>query len=123
MILCAQQEGPAILEADNMDLLARILGVNYRTTILGIGVIFAAVGRIMLAYRARDFTSLANDGQLISETIAGILAGLGLFIAKDATVTGAGTLAKTVASDGTVKNIEGEVVAQQPQAPPPPLVR
>ena len=104
-----------------MNPLARILGVNYRTTILGIGVIFAAVGRIGLAYRARDFTALANDGQLIAETVAGILAGLGLLIAKDANVTGAGTLAKTVEGDGTVKNIEGEVVAKQPTSPPIPL--
>jgi len=106
-----------------MNPLAKILGINYRTTILGIGVVFAAVGRIALAYRARDFNSLANDGQLIAETVAGILAGLGLFIAKDANVTGAGTLAKTVGGDGTVKNTEGEVVSRQPQAPPEPPVR
>jgi hypothetical protein len=101
-----------------MNPLARILGVNWRTTILGVGVIFAAVGRIGIAYRTRDFEVMANDGQLIAETTAQILGGLGLLIAKDANVTGAGTLAKTVESDGTVKNAEGEVIARQPQAPP-----
>jgi hypothetical protein len=103
-----------------MNPLARILGINYRTTILGIGVIFAAVGRVVIAYQARDFVSLADDGQLIAETVATLLAGLGLFIAKDANVTGVGTLAKTVTGDGIVKNTEGEVVARQPQAPPTP---
>lgn len=103
-----------------MNPLSKLLGINWRTTILGVGVIFAAVGRIMLAYRARDFESLANDGQLIAETIAAILAGLGLFIAKDASVTGVGTQAKTVESDGTVVNVQGTVVGQQPPAPPAP---
>jgi hypothetical protein len=98
----------------------RLLGINWRTTILGIGVIFAAVGRVGLAYRTRDFVSLANDGQLIAETVAAILAGMGLFIAKDSSVTGAGSQAKTVEADGTVTNIAGTVVGQQPSAPPSP---
>lgn len=103
-----------------MNPLSKILGINWRTTILGAGVIFAAVGRVGLAYKARDFESLANDGQLIAETIAAILAGLGLFIAKDSSVTGAGTQAKTVESDGTVVNVQGTVVGQQPATPPAP---
>jgi hypothetical protein len=96
-----------------MNILAKVLGVNYRTTILGVGIIFAAVGRVALAYRARDFESLAKDGQLIAETVTGLLAGFGLAIAKDSSVTGAGSMAKTVESDGTVRNIEGDVVARQ----------
>ena len=103
-----------------MNPLIKILGINWRTTILGVGVIFAAVGRIGLAYRARDFESLANDGQLIAETVAALLAGLGLFIAKDSSVTGAGTQAKTVESDGTLVNVAGTVVGQQPLLPPSP---
>jgi len=102
-----------------MNPLARILGVNWRTTILGVGAIVAAVGRIGIAYRTRDFEAMANDGQLIAETLGLLLTGFGLFIAKDANVTGVGTLAKTVEGDGTVKNVEGEVVSQQPQSPPP----
>lgn len=98
----------------------KLLGINWRTTILGIGVIFAAVGRVMLAYRTRDFTALANDGQLIAETLAAILAGLGLYIAKDSNVTGVGSQAKTVEGDGTVTNVVGTVVGQQPAAPPSP---
>lgn len=103
-----------------MNPLSKLLGINYRTTILGVGVIFAAAGRVMLAYRTRDFESLANDGQLIAETVATILAGLGLFIAKDSNVTGVGTQAKTVGSDGTVVNVAGTVVGQQPATPPAP---
>lgn len=96
-----------------MNILARILGVNYRTTILGIGIIFAAVGRMALAYRTRDFESLANDGQLIAETIGALLAGLGLFIAKDSSVTGVGTDAKTLTGDGVIKNVDGDTVGRQ----------
>lgn len=104
----------------NMNPLARILGINYRTTIIGIGVIVAAIGRITLAFRSKnyDFVLLAEDGQLIMTTLTALLAGLGLFIAKDANVTGVGTKAKTVESDGTVKNVEGEVVGKQPETPP-----
>jgi hypothetical protein len=102
------------------EILNRILGVNYRTTILGVGVIFTAVGRFGLAWRQKDFAALAEDGQLIVTTSGGILMGLGLFIAKDAKVTGAGTQAKTVEGDGTVKNVEGEVIARQPVEPPAP---
>lgn len=103
-----------------MNPLARILGINYRTTILGIGVIVAAVGRISLAFRSKnyDFVLLAEDGQLIMTTLTALLAGLGLFIAKDANVTGAGTTAKTVDSSGTVTNAAGTVVGQQPPTPP-----
>lgn len=103
-----------------MNPLAKILGVNWRTTILGIGVIFAAVGRIGIAYRTRDFEALANDGQLIAETSAQILGGLGLLVAKDVNVTGAGTQAKTVEGDGTITNTAGAVVGQQPATPPAP---
>ncbi len=101
-----------------MNILNRIFGINYRTTILGIGVIVAAAGRIGLAYKTKDFTAIANDGQLIMETAGGVLAGLALLFTKDAKVTGAGTLAKTVDSTGTVTNADGKVVDQQPQQPP-----
>lgn len=103
-----------------MEILNRILGINYRTTILGIGVIAAAVARIVIAWRVKDFTALATDGQLVMETVAALLAGLGLFIAKDANVTGVGTQAKAVDSAGTLTNIEGSVVAHQSAVPPQP---
>jgi hypothetical protein len=101
-----------------MEILNKVFGINYRTTILGIGVVFAAAGRVVLAYKAKDFSALAEDGQLIMETTAALLAGLGLLIAKDAKVTGVGTQAKAVDSSGVVKNVEGEVIARQPAMPP-----
>lgn len=101
-----------------MNILARILGVNYRTTILGIGVIFAAIGRIVIAYRSKDFEALANDGQLIAETVTALLAGLGIVLAKDANVSGVGTQAVSVDSSGKVTNVEGKAVGQQPAKPP-----
>lgn len=106
-----------------MEILNRILGINYRTTILGIGVIVAAIGRVTLAYKARDFTSLANDGQLIAETVTALLAGLGLLIAKDSSVTGVGAQAKAVDSKGTLTNVEGEEVGKQSAMPPQPAQR
>lgn len=105
-----------------MDSLNRILGINWRTTILGIGVIVAAVGRAVLAFRSKnfDFVLLAEDGQLIATTLGGVLAGLGLIIAKDSTVTGAGSQAKAIDSTGVVTNVEGEVVGKQSAMPPQP---
>lgn len=101
-----------------MLILNRLLGINWRTTILGIGVIVAAIGRITLAFRSKnyDFVVLADDGQLIMTTLVGLFAGVGLFIAKDSSVTGAGPTAKAVDSSGVVTNVEGERVAKQPSA-------
>jgi hypothetical protein len=101
-----------------MEALNKIFGINYGTTILGIGVIFAAVGRVGVAWKSKDFTALANDGQLIMETLAGLLTGVGLLVAKDRNVTGAGTQAKAIDSAGHVTNVEGEVLGRQPAAPP-----
>lgn len=94
----------------------KLLGLNWGTTLAGISVIVAAVGRIGLAYRTRDFGAIFNDGQLVLQTIVAIVAGLGLISAKDKNVTGAGTTAKTVDSSGVVTNIEGDRVGKQPAA-------
>jgi len=96
--------------------LTRIFGINWRTTILGIGVIVGAGGRILLAFRSKqyDFTALAEDGQLIMNTAGMVLGGLGLWIAKDASVTGAGSTAKSVDGAGVVSNVEGDKVGKQP---------
>lgn len=105
-------------------MLSKILGINYRTTILGVGVIVAAVGRIAMAFRSKqyDVIALAEDGQLIATTLGALLMGLGLFIAKDANVTGAGTQAKTVDSTGAVTNVNGTPLGNQPTIPPQPKV-
>lgn len=99
-----------------MDILNRIFGINYRTSILGIGVIVAAGGRVLMAFRSKnyDFPALAEDGQLIMNTAAALLAGWGLLIAKDNSVTGVGGSAKVIDSAGTVTNVAGVVVGHQP---------
>lgn len=96
--------------------LSKALGINYRTTIIGVGVIVGAVGRILLAFRSKqyDFTALAEDGQLIMTTAGAILGGFGLIIAKDSSVTGAGTMAKAVDSSGTITNVQGDEIGKQP---------
>jgi len=102
-----------------MDWINKVLGINWKTTILGIGVIVAASGRFALAFRSKnyDFIALADDGQLIMTTLTGILAGVGLTKAKDQNVTGTGSGAVSVDSAGTVTNREGTVVGKQPEEP------
>lgn len=99
-----------------MTSLNSIFGINYRTTIIGIGVIVAAGGRIAMAFRTKqyDFVALAEDGQLIMTTLSMVLGGLGLLITKDSSVTGVGSTAKAVDSAGVVTNAEGAKVGKQP---------
>jgi hypothetical protein len=98
-------------------MLSKLLGINWRTTLAGFAVIVAAVGRIAVAYRTKDFQAILSDGQLILETVGILIAGFGLLTAKDQNVTGTGTAAKSVDSSGIVTNREGEVVGQQAPQP------
>lgn len=100
--------------------LIKLLGINWGTTLSGLTVITAAVTRIGLAWKARDFHAIINDSQLIAESVLAIAGGLGLLLAKDKNVTGAGTQAKAVASTGDVTNIEGQKVGEQSPVPPQP---
>lgn len=93
--------------------MSKLLGINYKTTLAGLAVIAAAVGRIAVAYKTKDFAAIFADGQLILETVGLLLAGLGLLKAKDQNVTGTGTAAKSVDSSGEITNREGKVVGQQ----------
>lgn len=103
-------------------ILTKVFTINYRSTILGIGVIAAAIGRISLAFRTKhfDFIALAEDGQLIMTTVGLVLSGLALMQTKDARVTGTGTQAKTVDDSGVVTNVQGDPVGKQPADPPAP---
>lgn len=80
-----------------------ILGINWRTTLAGIAAIVAAVSRIAIAYRTRDFEAIFTDGQFILTTVFGIIVGLGLLKAKDQSVTGAGANARDVETGATGK--------------------
>lgn len=95
-------------------MLKRILGINWKTTLAGVTVLIAAVGRIAIAYKTKDIGAILTDGQLVLSTVIGIVAGLGLIKAKDQNVTGTGTAARSVDSSGEVTNREGTVVGQQP---------
>lgn len=87
----------------------KILGINYKTVLAGVTVIVAAIGRILIAYRTKDFSAIFTDGQLVLTTIISIIAGLGLINAKDSNTTGVGANAKKVDSDGTVTRADGTV--------------
>lgn len=101
-----------------MSILKWLLGLNWRTGLAGWTVILAAIGRIGLAWKARDFNAIMEDGQLILTTVLAIATGLGLIKAKDQNVTGTGTAAKTLdASSGTLTNREGAVVGKQSVTP------
>lgn len=97
-----------------MDWINKLLGINWKTTLAGISVIVAAVGRIALAYRTKDFEAIFTDGQLVLSTVIGIIAGLGLIKAKDQNVTGTGSQAAIVDNAGTMTNREGAIVGHQP---------
>lgn len=95
-------------------MLDKLLGINWKTTLAGIGAIVLAIGRIGIAYRTKDIEAIVTDGQLIIETLSLIVVGLGLAKAKDQNVTGTGVTAKAVDDQGIVTNREGTVVGQQP---------
>jgi hypothetical protein len=92
----------------------KLLGINWGTTLAGIAAIVAVIGKILLAYRTKDFSAIFSNGQELFADISLLLVGLGLIAAKDRNVTGVGSVAKTVDSSGTVTNVEGEVVGKQP---------
>jgi hypothetical protein len=79
-----------------MDWIKQLLGINWQTTLAGMALIAAAVGRIAVAYRTRDFAAILDDTKLVFETLIAIIAGLGLTKAKDQNVTGAGPGARDV---------------------------
>lgn len=104
--------------------LLNIFGINYRTSILSIGVIVSAGTRIFMAFRAKNynFPALAEDGQLIMNTLASLFAAWGLYVAKDSKVAGAGAQAVAVHDSGDVTNINGDLVDKQSTTPPAPMV-
>lgn len=93
-----------------MSWINKLLGINWRSTLGGITLIVAAVGRIVLAYKTRDFEAIFADSKLVMETIIALIAGLTLTQVKDQNVTGAGPIAVTVAADGGATDREGEDV-------------
>ena len=96
--------------------LTKLLGVNWRTTIAGIGSLVTVVGVIVNAWRTKDFGTIFTQAQTLVPIVIGILTGLGLLAAKDSSVVGAGSQAAVVQSDGTKVNAAGETVGVQPPA-------
>lgn len=95
-------------------MLAKLLGINWKTTITGLMIIVGLVVKIIADVKTKDFQSAFTNLQLVVPDIIAFLMALGLLSAKDANVTGVGTVAVAVQSDGTKVNVDGEVVGKQP---------
>jgi hypothetical protein len=101
-------------------MLKKLLGINWKTTLPGILVIFGVIAKILAAWRTKDIATLLTSTQELIPDLIAVLAGIGLITAKASDVTGAGTQAKAVDSTGEVTNIEGQKVGQQSSIPPQP---
>lgn len=78
------------------DLLTRLLGINWKTTLAGWTAIVAVFGRLVAAWRTKDISAILTDGQELLLDISILLAGVGLIKAKDGNTTGAGPDARKV---------------------------
>lgn len=81
---------------------AKLLGINWKTTISGIMVIVALVGKVIVAVKTKDFGGAYTIFQELIPDVIALLVALGLLNAKDNNTTGAGEASKKVESDGTV---------------------
>lgn len=95
---------------------ARLGMVNWKTTILGITSLISAAGVIANAYRTKDFGAIFTQMQTLGPIITLTLTGLGLLVAKDSTVTGAGSQSVVVTAEGEKVKSGGDVVGKQPAA-------
>src|SRR5436190_20654292 len=104
-------------------MLNKILRINYRTTAAAIIAIAGLAANVEVAWKARNFLAVVDNAQMIMLNLSLIAGAVGFLNAKDANVTGAGTQAKTVDSSGTVTNVEGKELGQQPMIPPQPKMQ
>lgn len=72
----------------------RLLGVNWKTTIMGVGSLITALGVILNSWRTKDVSAIFSQAQTLLPIITLILTGLGFLNAKDNNTTGAGEKAK-----------------------------
>lgn len=93
--------------------LIKLVGINFRTTIAGITALLAVFAAIVAAWKAKDFKAIFDNLPTLFTTLAVVLTALGLIKAKDQNVTGTGTGAKSVSSEGEITNREGKLIGQQ----------
>lgn len=93
--------------------LIKLLGINFKTTLAGITALLAVGAAIIAAWKSKDFKAIFNNLPTLFTTLAVVLTALGLIKAKDQNVTGTGSGARSVSSEGEVTNREGELVGQQ----------
>lgn len=96
-----------------MELINKILGLNWKTTLAGLTALGAVGASIIAALKARDFNAIFDNLPTFFTTLAVVLTALGLIKAKDQNVTGAGSQAAAVDFAGQLVNREGKVVGHQ----------
>lgn len=94
--------------------LIKILGINFKTTLAGITALMAVGAALIAAWKAKDFKAVFDNLPTLFTTLAVVLTALGLIKAKDQNVTGTGTGARSVSSEGEITNREGKLVGLQP---------
>lgn len=72
-------------------MLQKLLGVNWQTTLAGLGVIFGLIVKIIAAIKVKDFASVLTDVKELVPDIMALAIALGLIAAKDGGVTGTGS--------------------------------
>lgn len=90
--------------------ITKILGINFKTTLAGIGSLAAIAAAIIAAWKEKDFQAIFDNLPLLFTALGVVIASLGLLKAKDQNVTGAGPVAVTVTADGSATDRQGEDV-------------
>jgi hypothetical protein len=91
-------------KANISGILIKLVGFNWKTTLLGLAAISSVVGKILLAWRTKDIVAVFSNGQDLMLDVGIVLGGIGLIKAKDANTVGAGVSAAKVHDDGSISS-------------------
>lgn len=70
-----------------MNILQKILGVNWKTTLAGLAALAAVAAKVYADIKTKDVASFFSDTQSLIGEVAGIGVGIGLIQAKDNNTT------------------------------------
>lgn len=97
-------------------MLKKLLGINWKTTLPGILVIFGLITKIGAALRTKDFGTVFTSAQELIPDVIALLMGIGLIAAKASDVTGVGTQAAKVTETGKLVTADDKIIGTQPSA-------